>query len=174
MTVRQIGHQTFNVPRDMVAQQTNLVLRLNPAYRNLREIAKGTVFSVNVKPNILLLGTDMTIVLDGNDSETTVTTTTTSQAFIFGDVGGMYYRYVRDFLSALQNGLRANQGDSVVSSKAVYRMETDGVGVALLLVIALFSIWVGVVFNLSLLLIVAALMLVVSLVRMLRGGRFLP
>ncbi len=110
MTVRQIGHQTFNVPKNIVAEQTNLVLRLNPAYKNLREIARGTVFSVNVKPNLLLLGTDMTIVLDENDSATSVTATTTSQAFIFGDVGGFYKRYVWDFLRALESALRTTQG----------------------------------------------------------------
>lgn len=177
MTVRQIGHQTFNVPKDIVAQQTDLVLRLNPAYRNLREITKGTIFSVNVKPNILLLGTDMTIVLDGNDSETTVTITTTSQALIIGDIGGMYYRYVRDFLSALHDGLRANQGGTVVSSTAVYGMKTDGIGVALLIVLVLLSIWISLVLYSSLLQVFAVLILLavmVNLVRMLRGGRFLP
>lgn len=110
MTVRRIGHQTFNVPKDIVAQQTNLVLRLNPAYKNIREIARETVFSVNVKPNMLLLGTDMMIVLDEHESATTVTATTTSQAFIWGDVGGFYKRYVRDFLRALESSLRASQG----------------------------------------------------------------
>jgi hypothetical protein len=174
MTVRQVGCQTLDVPKDIVAQQTKIVLGMNLVYRNLKEITEGTVFKVRVKPNIFLLGTDMTIVLDENDSATTVTTTTTSQPFIIGDVGGFYYRYVRDFLNALESALRDAKGFDVVSSEAKYRMEVGEVGAAFLFAIALFSAWVGLVLNMSFLLLLAAIMLTVSFVGLFHGGRFLP
>jgi hypothetical protein len=173
MTVRQTGLQSFNVPREIVAQRTTLVLRLNPAYKNLREIAEGRVFKVKVKPNILLLGTDMTVVLDGNDSSTTVTTTATSQALIMGDVGGFYYRYVRDFLSALVNDLRAVQGMQVESSKPTYKVETAGFGLALIVILVIFSIWVGLQLDILLLPAIALLMLFVHVVRSFHSGQFL-
>ncbi|HVF98485.1 MAG TPA: hypothetical protein VND68_01495 [Chloroflexia bacterium] len=173
MTVRQAGWQTFNVPRAEVAQQTQVVLNLNPAYHKIRQLNNGTLFQLTVKPNPLLLGTTMEIELDENDSGTTVTATVTTQAFILADVGGFYYRYVRDFLAALQNRLTSTQGRPIVSSGATYKMETAWVAVAYTLLVVVLGIWLAFtlripVFRLFIAVIIIAA--VASLFRLVRGS----
>lgn len=174
MAVRQIGQQTFNVPKAVVANQINLVLRLNQAYKHLRALAEGTVYTVTIQPNPLLLPTRMEIVLDENELGTTVTATTTSQALIVGDVGGFYYRYVRDFLAALRDGLRANQGDAARSSEAIYKTETNWTGVAMMFLLAALLVWMAFFLEVSMVqvfAVLAVIMVVVNLVRIARGGR---
>jgi hypothetical protein len=174
MTVRQVGRQTFNVPRAVVAEQASLVLRRNPAYKKVREYGPGTVFTLTVKPNPLLLGTNMEIALDENESGTTVTATATSQAIMVGDVGGFYYRYVRDFLWALQNSLTSTHGSPVVSSEAAYKMETDWTAIAFTLLIIVLGIWIGLTFRmpiLRLIIAIAVIAAIASLIRIVRGGR---
>ncbi|HYP20200.1 MAG TPA: hypothetical protein VEY08_09000 [Chloroflexia bacterium] len=174
MTVRQVGWQTFNVPRAEVAQQTQVVLNLNPAYHKVRQLNNGTLFQLTVKPNPLLLGTKMEIELDENDSGTTVTATVTSQAIIVGDVGGFYYRYVRDFLAALQNRLTSTQGRPIVSSEASYKMETSWAAVAYLLLLIVLGIWMAFTLRIPIFrLFIAVIILaaVTSLFRLVRGGR---
>jgi hypothetical protein len=174
MTVRQLGWQTFNVPRAIVAEQARLVLKRNPSYKKVREFSPGTGFELTVKPNALLLGTDMEITLDENASGTTVTATVTSQGLIVGDVGGFYYRYVRDFLLALQNSLTSTYGSPVVSSEAAYKMDTSWAAVAVMLLIIVLGIWIGLTLRtplFRLFVAIAVIAAVASLIRIVRGGR---
>ena len=177
MTVRQIGWQTFTVPRAEVAHQTQVVLNLNPAFHNIRRLNNGTLFQLTLKPNPLFLATNMEVELDENDLGTTVTATLTSQVFIVGDVGGFYYRYVRDFLAALQNRLTSTQGRPIVSSEAAFKMETNWAAVAYTLLIVALGIWMAYTFRMPvfrLFMAVAIIAAVASLFRIARGGRLSP
>lgn len=174
MTVRQVGKQHFNAPSAIVAEQVRTVLMRNPAYKKVRELDPGTLFELSVKPNPLLLATDMQVALDENGPGTTVTVTATSQALIIGDVGGFYYRYVRDFLTALQDALRSTQDSPVASGGVDYTMETSWSEVAILLLLVLFGIWMAVTLRvpvLRLFVLLAVIAAVASLIRIVRGGR---
>ncbi len=162
------------MPSPIVAEQVRTVLMRNPAYQKVTELTTGALFVLSVKPNPLLLATDMVVALDENGPGTTVTVTISSQALIVGDAGGFYYRYARDFLIALEDSLRSIQGSQVVSAPAAYRMETNWASVALLLLLVLFGIWIVSSLHIPMFRLIAALaviMVVSSLIRIVRGGR---
>ncbi|MEA2575304.1 MAG: hypothetical protein QOH93_2602 [Chloroflexia bacterium] len=174
MTVRQVGRQTFNASRAIVADQTRLILNTNAAYKNVRELTPGAVFALTVKPSRLVLGTSMEIELAEDSSGTTVTATATSQPAIYGDIGGFYYRYVRDFLAALQQGLQTTQGSQPASSAPEYKMQTGCVGIIYTILLALFLAWMFASLHIPFLRLFIALVivgLIANVIRIVRGGR---
>src|SRR5947207_154716 len=110
MTVRQIGQQTFNADKAHTAAYVRRVLSKNQSYRRIKESEDGTVFRTNVKPNFLLLGTDMKVDLNQADSGTKITVTVKSQPWMMGDAFGFYERYIRDFFSALRAVIESERG----------------------------------------------------------------
>ncbi len=162
------------MPNPIVAEQVRAVLMRNPAYKKVTELTPGALFVLSVKPNPLLLATDMEVALDENGPGTTVTVTVSSQTLIVGDVGGFYYRYARDFLVALEDSLRSIQGSQVAPAPAAYRMETNWASLALLVLPILFGIWILSSLHIPIFRLIVALaviMVVSSLIRIVRGGR---
>ncbi len=175
MTVRQIGKQTFNVPKGIVTEHTERILRMSRVYRRVHAHNNGVEFLTNIKPNFLLLGTDMVVALQDVDSSTLVTVTMRSQPFIIGDAFGLYFRYVQGFLAALKQELSSNQQIPIVASAIEYKMESDWIPVVLLLLfeIILFT-FTTLLAQSSMVFLVGTLVvaiLVASFVRLFRGGR---
>ncbi len=173
MTVWQTGQQTFSAPKARVAEQVRAVLKENPAYRYAREPTEGTVFMLNIKPSGLdLIGWDMEVVLQESGSATIVTATVTSFPLMTG--GGSYYKYVRDFLTTLRNSLNTTQSQPVTSGEPVYRMRVGWAGATFRLILTILLIWFA--FNAPLIgvqvfVLLVVIVLVVDIIRMIRGGR---
>lgn len=98
MTVRRSKEAVFRLDRTVLAELTRKVLE-QPVYRDVS--TTGSEFLVSVKPNFLLLGTPMRIVLEDQGNETSVTVSIESQSLILGDVFDFYNRYINDFLNDL-------------------------------------------------------------------------
>jgi hypothetical protein len=105
MTVRRRATIDFNAERPAVAAVVKSVLACNPPYRWSREVDPERVFTTNVKPSWWLLGTKMTVELEAAHCPTTMNVQTKSQWFILGDVFGYYNHYIREFESAVREGL---------------------------------------------------------------------
>ena len=97
MPVRRQKDDCFDAAPLDVAAAVRAVLSRRPPYVHMTETQSDTTFNTNVKPSWWLLGTDLTIELQGSPTGTQVVAKTTSQWFILGDVFNYYNRYLRDF-----------------------------------------------------------------------------
>ena len=95
-----------------VVKATRSVLSRRPQYVHSSEVEADAVFSVNVRPNWLLLGTEMKVELEPFSAGTQVLVETKSQFFIMGDVFGFYDGYIQSFLSDLRMELRRQSTNS--------------------------------------------------------------
>jgi hypothetical protein len=108
MTVKRSDERTFGaeIPFPEIVAGVRRVLDGNGIYKRTGERVGGdeqsVVFYTHVQPNVpLILGTDMYIRVEPSGDQTSVTATTESQTFIFGDISGMYNHYIRTFFERL-------------------------------------------------------------------------
>ncbi len=106
MTVRRHSENFFRIAPPAVANAIRTVLARRPPYNRTAEIAKDTLFKVNVKPSWFLLGTTMTVQLHPEDDGTRVITDIKSQFYIMGDIYNFYNRYIYEFLHDLRSELQ--------------------------------------------------------------------
>lgn len=106
MTVRKHGSAMFDANPVTVARATRSVLSRRHQYVRSVEVEADAVFSANVRPSWLLLGTDMKVELQPLSAGTRVLVETKSQFYIMGDVFGFYDGYIQGFLSDLRMELR--------------------------------------------------------------------
>ena len=111
MTVRRSAAQSYELEVGHVATYVRQVLDTHSIYKRASErvSANGTtiIFYTNVQPDIpLILGTDMYVSLEPTAGHTQVTIKVESQPWIFGDIFGMYDRYISTFFSRLREAAR--------------------------------------------------------------------
>jgi tyrosine-protein phosphatase YwqE len=105
MTVRRKKEKVFAGNRTELSQSIRKILGRNSSYQNSVEKVKDSVFKTYVKPNFLMLGTDMFITLRDTDKGTIVTIETQSQMLIQGDIFDYYNRYIDDFFREMEREL---------------------------------------------------------------------
>ena len=105
MTVKRQRSVTYNATKEIVAEGVRKVLAANRNYTDTVEGIDGSFFTL-VQPNPLLLDTPMRITIEQNSDNTTVSVSTKSQPFIWGDIFGYYNKYITNFLSALEKEIR--------------------------------------------------------------------
>jgi len=106
MAVRRDKKKVLNAPADIVTQAIRTVLRnghLFWKYSKTEEDHKGLLIKTVIKPVFypLVLSTKMTIEIESINSKTSVTVSTYSQECIYGDIFGIYNRYINRFLVTL-------------------------------------------------------------------------
>jgi hypothetical protein len=106
VTVRRQGSAVLSANPAVVAGAIRSVLNRGPQYMRSDEVESGAVFSTNVRPTWLLLGTDMKVELQPAAAGTEVLVETKSQFYILGDVFGFYEGYIQSFLSDVRRELR--------------------------------------------------------------------
>ena len=106
MTVRRHSENFFRIAPPAVASAIRTVLSRRPPYNRTAEIAKDTLFKVNVRPSWFMLGTTMTVQLSPEHDGTRVITDIKSQFYILGDIFDFYNRYIHEFLGDLRSELQ--------------------------------------------------------------------
>jgi hypothetical protein len=109
MALQRSAHQVYDLDQLATSAYVRKVLAQNPAYSDIRDVG-GNVFSANIKPSVLMLGSDMKITVAGSGPRTDVTVSIHPQAFILGDIFGFYERYAADFLRSLCTAIRNERG----------------------------------------------------------------
>ena len=104
MTVKRQGEATFSTDRAILVAHTRRILTADPIYRNPKETGDGS-FVTSVRPSFHLASTPMTISFEEVGANTTVKVCTTSPAFIIGNRGVDYNRYIRGFLEELKRAV---------------------------------------------------------------------
>jgi hypothetical protein len=108
MAIRRTAIQVFPIEKAQVVERVSQVLQSKDKYRRVskQELDNETIFITSVKPNFILLATEMRINIKVVESGTSVEVLTVSQLFIIGDAFRLYDRYIRDFQRDLEEELR--------------------------------------------------------------------
>ncbi|HYO50289.1 MAG TPA: hypothetical protein VEW94_10605, partial [Chloroflexia bacterium] len=108
---RRSAARSYELEVGQVAAYVRQVLDTHSIYKRTTERVSdnGTtrIFYTNVQPDIpLILGTDMYVSLEPTGGQTQVTIKVESQPWIYGDIFGMYERYISTFFSRLSEEAR--------------------------------------------------------------------
>ncbi len=105
MTVKRQKSVVFNKPIELVMERIRIVLASNKKYTETIEGVDGSFLTL-VQPNPLLLDTPMRIMVEWNGDDTVVKVSTKSQPFVWGDIFGVYNRYINEFFKMLEEEIK--------------------------------------------------------------------
>ncbi len=92
----------FDALRPDVARAVRMIFATHPIYTDPRETVEDGLFTVTVRPNKWVLGTEMTVKLRSSGARTTVAVRVDSQWFVRDDALYAHSEYLFEFMTALR------------------------------------------------------------------------
>ena len=95
----------FDALRPEVARAVRVIFATQPIYTDPRETVEDGLFTITVRPNKWVLGTEMTVKLRPSGARTTVAVRVESQWFVRDDALYAHSEYLFEFMAALRTEL---------------------------------------------------------------------